>query len=186
MEFNEKDMVKLLRLMSHDFLNHFQVIAGYIQLGRSQQALNHIKETVNIISTRHNLFRWVYPTTVLLLLFWQLRFFEEGKKLVVQSNTDIQDICVGEEQLTELLSSILDSMYAISTAPGGAGWLLKVEEQDKDYVFDIEYLGETVPEYDWSSASSQAERLGCRLEQGIMDLPKRLICPKGISWLVAE
>lgn len=184
--FNEKEMVKLLRRMNHDFLNHFQVIAGYLQLGRSNQAMAHLKEAVDDVTARHNLFRWIYPTAVLLVLSWQLKFFEKAKNLIVQGNTDLQEISVAEDLLVDLLSSLLHGMYAISTAAGGEDWLLKVEDRGTDYVFEIEYLGKIAPEYDWSSVSSKAEGIGCRLEREPEKGTKRLICPKGISRPGAE
>lgn len=38
------DMVKVLRIQRHDFLNHLQVIHAMIQLGRGEKALQYIEK----------------------------------------------------------------------------------------------------------------------------------------------
>ncbi|NLL17637.1 MAG: hypothetical protein GX262_01270 [Clostridia bacterium] len=186
MNFDEKEIVKLLRLLNHDYLNHFQVMSGYLQLGRSQEALAHLKEIVNVFSSRHNLLRWICPATVLLVLLWQQRFFEDEKKLVVQSNTDLRGIALSEEQLNNLLDSLFNTLYLAGNEEAGDSWLLKVEDGGQEHIFAIEYLGETRPECDWSRVQCQAEEMGCRLEKGDDNCYRRLVLPKGISWLVAE
>ena len=38
------DIIKLLRIQRHDFLNHLQVIRAMIQLGRNERALKYIEK----------------------------------------------------------------------------------------------------------------------------------------------
>ncbi len=38
------DVVKLLRIQRHDFLNHLQVIHAMIQLGRGEKAIQYIEK----------------------------------------------------------------------------------------------------------------------------------------------
>lgn len=38
------DVIKLLRIQRHDFLNHLQVIHALIQLGRDERALQYIEK----------------------------------------------------------------------------------------------------------------------------------------------
>ncbi|SDE73003.1 Spo0B domain-containing protein [Sporomusa acidovorans] len=38
------DVIKLLRIQRHDFLNHLQVIHALIQLGRNEKALQYIEK----------------------------------------------------------------------------------------------------------------------------------------------
>lgn len=38
------DVIKLLRIQRHDFLNHLQVIHAMIQLGRGEKALQYIEK----------------------------------------------------------------------------------------------------------------------------------------------
>ncbi len=37
-------LMQLYRVQRHDFLNHFQVAMGYLQLGKSQQALDYLRQ----------------------------------------------------------------------------------------------------------------------------------------------
>jgi len=38
------DVLKLISLMRHDFLNHLQVISGYVQLNKTERAREYIRE----------------------------------------------------------------------------------------------------------------------------------------------
>ena len=38
------ELIRLLRLQRHDFINHFQVIHGFLQLGKTQKALEYIED----------------------------------------------------------------------------------------------------------------------------------------------
>ena len=38
-------LIRLLRLQRHDFINHLQVIHALVQLGRSEKAIQYIEET---------------------------------------------------------------------------------------------------------------------------------------------
>lgn len=38
------EMIRLLRLQRHDFINHIQVIHAMIQLGRTEKALKYIED----------------------------------------------------------------------------------------------------------------------------------------------
>lgn len=39
-----EELVRLLRVQRHDFINHLQVIHAMLQLGRSEKALNYIED----------------------------------------------------------------------------------------------------------------------------------------------
>lgn len=186
MNFDEKEMVRLLRRMNHDYLNHFQIMSGYLQLGRPKEAMAHLKETVNACFSRQSLLRWTCPATVLLVLSWQLRFFEGEKKLVVQSNTDLQGMGLGEEQLYSLFDSLLNTIYLAGKGDAGDSWLLRVEDGGEEHIFAIEYLGETPPQCDWSRVECQADEMGCRLETNKEKFHCRLVIPKEMSLTAVE
>ncbi|WP_258360314.1 Spo0B domain-containing protein [Moorella sulfitireducens] len=44
MTWQAADVISLLRWQRHDFLNHLQVISGYIQLQKSDRALTYLQE----------------------------------------------------------------------------------------------------------------------------------------------
>lgn len=41
-----EEMLKLLRLQRHDFINHIQVIQALIQLGKNDKALRYIDDMI--------------------------------------------------------------------------------------------------------------------------------------------
>ncbi|HBT20422.1 MAG TPA: hypothetical protein DEA47_03535 [Peptococcaceae bacterium] len=48
--FTAEEVLELLRFQKHDNLNHFQVILGFLQLGKFDRALNYVKHTIENIS----------------------------------------------------------------------------------------------------------------------------------------
>ncbi|MHB1420426.1 MAG: Spo0B domain-containing protein [Bacillota bacterium] len=44
-----KELLELIRLQKHDFLNHFQVVMGFLQLNRPERALQYVKETLGVL-----------------------------------------------------------------------------------------------------------------------------------------
>lgn len=39
-----EELIRLLRVQRHDFVNHLQVIHAMLQLGRTEKALNYIEQ----------------------------------------------------------------------------------------------------------------------------------------------
>lgn len=185
---NAESMVKLLRTINHDYLNHFQVISGYLQMGRAQQALLYLKDAVETIQHRGSLLRWIYPTTVLLLLQWQSNFRERGRILGIECETDLKEIGITDGELNELLTLILATIHSTGSAVNGETWMLKVFDDLDCYVFEVSSIDANWHDYNWEMVEVQIRDMGYRVES-IRDayLQKiRCIFPKKTSWLVAE
>lgn len=181
-------MIQLLRAINHDYLNHFQVISGYLQMGRAQQALLYIKETVAAMQQRSSLFRLTYPTIALLLLQWQLKFHEKGRILGIECETDLKEINMGDQELQQLLSSILRLVHAGKTGAGTETWVLRMWDDLAGYRFEIISQDAAWPGEDWAEVERQAQALGYEVEI-LQDGPLHTIrcsVPKKSSWLVAE
>ncbi|NLO89269.1 MAG: hypothetical protein GX088_02930 [Clostridia bacterium] len=48
--FAAEEVLELLRLFKHDNLNHYQVIMGFLQLGKWDKALSYVKSTIDEIN----------------------------------------------------------------------------------------------------------------------------------------
>jgi len=48
--FAAEEVLDLLRFYKHDNLNHYQVIMGFLQLGKLDKALNYVKHTIDEIN----------------------------------------------------------------------------------------------------------------------------------------
>jgi len=181
-------MVQLLRSMNHDYLNHFQVISGYLQLGRAQQALLYIKETVTAMHQRSALFRLPYPAVVLLLLQWQLKFREQGRVLNIECETDLKDAGLSDQELQQLLSLVLCLVQAGPTGAGTENWVLRLAEHGEGYLVEIGSPDAPWPQEDWARLGQQVQALGYGVETVREDPFHALRCslPKKASWRVAE
>lgn len=75
------------RLQRHDFLNHWQVVMGYVQLGQNDRALAYIRETLSGQEAEQEAGQLEHPVLAALLLglIVQLRQAEILVKLVVPS-----------------------------------------------------------------------------------------------------
>lgn len=188
MSLNAESMVRLLRTLNHDYLNHFQVISGYLQMGRAQQALLYLKETVETIQERGSLLRWIYPTTVLLLLQWQIKFREKGRILGVACETDLNEIGITDQELNQLLTLILVTIHSAPSNVNGETWVLQVLEHLDCYVFEISSVDANWREYNWEAVEYQIRDMGYRVETNGEACLQKISCvfPKKTSWLVAE
>jgi len=67
-----QDIMRMLRVQRHDFLNHLQVVMGYVQIGRGERALDYIKDYIAILTKEGFLVNLASPELALhLLLFAQ-------------------------------------------------------------------------------------------------------------------
>ena len=63
------------QLQRHDFLNYFQVIKGYIQLGMPEKALEYLDETMSGLTQQQLIYKVNQKTVIAILLglFFRLR-----------------------------------------------------------------------------------------------------------------
>lgn len=188
MSCNAESMVKLLRDLNHDYLNHFQVISGYLQMDRAQQALLYLKETVERIQERGSLLRWIYPTTVLLMLQWQSKFRENGRILAIECETDLKEIGITDKELNKLLTLILVTIHSAGSNVDSEAWVLKVLDDLDCYVFEVSSVDAQGHDYDWETLEQQIKDTGHRVETVREACLQKIKCifPKKTSWLVAE
>lgn len=50
--YRAAEVIRLLRVQKHDFLNHLQVISGFLQLNKADRALDYTRETIKTISAQ--------------------------------------------------------------------------------------------------------------------------------------
>lgn len=181
-------ILKLLRVQNHDYLNHLQVIAGYLQLGRSQEALYYLREAVEAIQSQSTIMRWVHPTAVILLFQLQLKLAEAGKKLIIDSETDLKEIAIPEDDLNELLNTLLE-MGTNHCKEECEELLLRISEDSISYYFELDSLWDKNGlDNVFQTVKEQAEGIGCQLNWVLAAKGQRIRCtvPKKNQWLVAE
>ncbi|EYE88474.1 hypothetical protein Q428_07780 [Fervidicella metallireducens AeB] len=112
MEFKEEYLsyvVEQLRMQRHDFMNFLQVIYGYLQLNKPQEAMEYLREInkkLMVLSALHNL---EYPALALALQDFIIR--NEKKNINVNFYSELEEIpkkyiSTGMDKLKEIINVI--------------------------------------------------------------------------------
>lgn len=75
------EALALLRAQYHDFLNHLQVILGFLELGREDRAREQIGRAVKDIASRGQVAKCGLPEVAWLLLLFQAEALKVGIKV---------------------------------------------------------------------------------------------------------
>ena len=81
-----KDLISIWRTERHDFLNHLQVITGYLQLNRHQKVQEYVREAIAQVSAGSALFSLQPPGLALCCLINK----KKAEDMRVKANFDCQ------------------------------------------------------------------------------------------------
>ncbi|MCF8011075.1 MAG: Spo0B domain-containing protein [Clostridiales bacterium] len=101
--------IKLLRSHRHDFLNHLQVLLGYIQLDKKDAAVKYIKgihEEVRNVSAVSGL---EMPEVSILLFIKEKEAEKHGIKMEHDINTDLSNAKISQSDMVRILSNLIDN-----------------------------------------------------------------------------
>ncbi|WP_028307648.1 Spo0B domain-containing protein [Desulfitibacter alkalitolerans] len=130
------EAIKLLRLQKHDMVNYLQVILGYIQLNKGNEAQKHIKQAMYELQHKGSILRIAYPKLVISLMSQADKVFRLGIPLSIACKNDLKNIHVDEELLTELLEKIWDEIIASQLRyPPGERHIDFMVDDDGSFVF---------------------------------------------------
>lgn len=128
--------LRMLRCHRHDFLNHLQVILGYIQLGRNSSAINYIKGINQELKGIRVISGLKMPEMAVMLLSKKQEASRHGIKFHYQLNTDLSETKIKEQDLTRVVSNLIDN----------AIYELKDLDKNKERIINVklEVVGETL------------------------------------------
>jgi hypothetical protein len=106
----EQNFIQFLRVYKHDFLNHLQVIQGYLQLKKPEQALRYVKEAITEVEEHGSIMRLKLPTVTFWLMLKELELKEQGINTNFTSNTDFLASEEQEEIILTFLQSIIEKI----------------------------------------------------------------------------
>ncbi len=80
-----EQMADLLRRVRHDFANHLQVVSGYLDIGKPQQARDYLRQVIDEMNAARTVFD--HPSSEAALYFYRqmLQASELGFKLHFQN-----------------------------------------------------------------------------------------------------
>lgn len=131
------NLVKLLRIQKHDYLNQLQVIQGMLQLNKADRALGYIKEVTREIQRTGTVMRLADPVLVALLLSYVRQAMEKEIKTTVMAETDMRQPGIPSDALYQLEEVTWNSFIRmLAEGTESKSLSLSIKEDDKNYVFD--------------------------------------------------
>lgn len=106
----EKDFIQFLRVYKHDFLNHLQVIQGYLQLKKPEQALRYVKEAIREVEEHGSIMRLKLPIVAFWLMLKELELKEQGINTNFTSDAVFSTSREQEENILSFLQSIIEKI----------------------------------------------------------------------------
>lgn len=104
---DEQSYLKLLRVYKHDFLNHLQVISGYLQLKKYDSALNYVRQAIMDVEEHGAIMRLNLPELVIWLLLQRMELEEKGIILSLHNDTDFSQLKGMEQELLSWLKTLV-------------------------------------------------------------------------------
>lgn len=89
---NVKEVMEILRLQKHDFLNYMQIINGYLQLGNTEKALSYVKKAAREIEESGAIMTIAHPGLGINLLLWVHNAYKSGVEVKLSTCTDLEKL----------------------------------------------------------------------------------------------
>jgi two-component system, CitB family, sensor kinase len=137
-----------LRAQAHEFGNRLHVIAGLLQLGRSEEAIKLIAQSSGVHQelTESLLERVGDPVLGALLLAKAATASERGIELRVSDDTVIGRTSVQSEDLVTVLGNLLDNALDAAATSSGERWVnVSVTEQGGQVAITVQDSGSGIP-----------------------------------------
>ncbi|MCL4424884.1 MAG: Spo0B domain-containing protein [Firmicutes bacterium] len=130
-------LLELCRHQRHDFLNHIQVISGWLQLGRPERALDYIKETRQTYDKERQFFLSQDDDLSLTILEARHKGAACGVRISITTNPDHLDGFLRTKALARMLRVLLDGLLAMA-GPAGEEKAIDIRLQQKDGLPEVE------------------------------------------------
>ena len=86
-----QEQLDYYRLQRHDFLNHWQVIMGYLQLGKADKALSYMREGINGLEAEQKIGQIPQETVAAILLSLVISLRKEAIWVEVELNDSMKE-----------------------------------------------------------------------------------------------
>lgn len=144
---NLEELNTKLRTQRHDYLNHFQVIYGLMELGEYEEAKNYIDPVFKDIMKISKALKTAQPA-VNALFQAKIEAAEQKKiDLFLEIRSDLKNIPMEAWNLCKVLANIIDNgITALSEAEGERNIFIEVGEEQQYYTFLIYNTGPEIPQ----------------------------------------
>ncbi|MEW6423587.1 MAG: Spo0B domain-containing protein [Bacillota bacterium] len=158
-----RSILGVVRAQKHDFLNHLQVILGYLQLNKIPEARKYIEEAVFEINRLSKVNHLYFPEAALTFLVAQNEAVKRGINIEYDIQTDLNMCALSGGEISACLENILAQVIFSLSPPQIASRQIKVNltEEPGYYACYIEFCPGD-PEYIEQEVRAVNDRLAPR------------------------
>jgi len=142
-----EEMIRVLRIHRHDFINHLQVIAGLVQLKRHDDVLNYVSEVTSNLLLAGRIINVAKPELAALFLIKLSELEEIGVEVDFDIKSNLAGLTVNSSDLVRIIGNLLDNaIFALK----GCGiyerkLCLEIYENDVFHCFVVTNSGSFIP-----------------------------------------
>ncbi|MDA8235285.1 MAG: Spo0B domain-containing protein [Clostridia bacterium] len=133
-----KELMEVLRVQKHDFLNHLQVISGYLQLDKAEKARDYIQQVSHEIYHSGMITKLRLPEVAINLLILKNEAVHYGVNLDISMETELEYAGIAGESLGATVykmigialeqaskSGINSPFCQVKLSPGEVGYIIR-------------------------------------------------------------
>ncbi|NPV27190.1 MAG: hypothetical protein HPY81_07035 [Firmicutes bacterium] len=105
------EVVGLLRVQRHDFLNHLQVIMGFLQLNKPEQALAYLRKISAQLQEAGKVMRLPWPELVAVLLLAEKQAEQDQVDLTIEVAVNMANAKVDGMTLAQSLGQLFKAIF---------------------------------------------------------------------------
>lgn len=136
-----QDLLDILRLQRHDFMNHLQVISGLLQLKKPERAHEYINEVAENFKKASSISRINSAEITMAVLRAELIAHRRGVSLNCSISSNLDGGFCHSWALAEVISELLEiAVHEVEAAACESGAIdLNICNKDGNYVFQISF-----------------------------------------------
>lgn len=134
-----QDLLDILRVQRHDFMNHLQVISGLLQLNHPQRALEYTYEVAEELKKASVISKISSAEIAMAILRADLNAHKLGVCLNCNVSSTLDRGFQHSWALAEVIGELLEiAVHEVVEAAGGSGFIeLNIYEKGREYVFQV-------------------------------------------------
>lgn len=172
-------MMETHRLLRHDFMNHLQIILGYMQLGKMEKAQEYTVKATRDMRKYENITKWELPYLGCFLTGFIAYLSNDDKYFQIALDEEICFWNKDDKELTQLMIHILNPLKELfyeeklhcimeATKETSPYIRLNITKKVLDFKLDLEYIKEYI-----------SDRLSVKIDEVSPQLIQIMICRTG-------
>lgn len=134
-----KDLLEVLRVQRHNFLNHLQVISGLLQLKKQDKIMDYIMQIGNDYNQDSLVGRLTVPEIVVAILSADLAAGKQGINISKKIDTELDKGLVKAEEAAQIIKEMINLTVGLSANCGNRERQpeLEIREEAAKYIFEL-------------------------------------------------